>query len=107
MKRVEYIDALRGFTMLLVVYSHIIIWGYHTIDFPSYHYFFLPRNLEIISNFFKNYNNPIIEFVLTMILSIIVTCITLVVSEFIRLSPFLARNLFGAKSDFNKCDNQL
>jgi peptidoglycan/LPS O-acetylase OafA/YrhL len=28
-KRIEYIDALRGFTMYLVVYSHIWTYGYH------------------------------------------------------------------------------
>lgn len=27
--RVEYIDAMRGFTMLLVVFGHIILYGYH------------------------------------------------------------------------------
>lgn len=27
-KRIEYLDAIRGFTMLLVVYSHILFYGY-------------------------------------------------------------------------------
>lgn len=27
-KRIEYIDAMRGFTMLLVVYSHILVFSY-------------------------------------------------------------------------------
>ena len=31
-KRIEYIDALRGFTMLLVVYAHVRLYGYHQID---------------------------------------------------------------------------
>lgn len=30
-KRIEYIDAMRGFTMLLVVYSHILFYGYNDI----------------------------------------------------------------------------
>lgn len=31
-KRIEYIDAMRGFTMLLIVYGHIRIFGYHQTD---------------------------------------------------------------------------
>ena len=31
-KRLEYIDALRGFTMILVVFAHIINYGYHITD---------------------------------------------------------------------------
>ena len=27
-KRIEYIDAMRGFTMILVVFSHICVYGY-------------------------------------------------------------------------------
>lgn len=29
MKRIEYIDALRGFTMILVVFAHISLYAYH------------------------------------------------------------------------------
>lgn len=31
-KRIEYIDAMRGFTMLLVVYSHVRLFGFHESD---------------------------------------------------------------------------
>ena len=34
-KRIEYIDALRGFTMFLVVFSHIWTFGYHVEDKPD------------------------------------------------------------------------
>lgn len=30
-KRIEYIDAMRGFTMILVVYSHILFFGYDDV----------------------------------------------------------------------------
>lgn len=39
-KRIEYIDAMRGFTMILVVYSHIITIGYG-ISFPTWNNFFI------------------------------------------------------------------
>jgi len=29
MKRIEYIDAMRGFTMILVVFAHISFYAYH------------------------------------------------------------------------------
>ena len=38
--RIEYIDAMRGFTMLLVVYSHVSTIGYGT-SYPSFNDFFL------------------------------------------------------------------
>lgn len=43
-KRIEYIDALRGFTMFLVVYSHIWTFGYHADSTTSFSH--------ILTNFF-------------------------------------------------------
>lgn len=43
-KRIEYIDAMRGFTMILVVYSHIWTFCYHAYDTHSF--------ANILSNFF-------------------------------------------------------
>ena len=34
-KRIEYVDALRGFTMFLVVFSHIWTFGYHVEEKPD------------------------------------------------------------------------
>ena len=34
-KRIEYIDAMRGFTMILVVYAHIRFYGYHINDYSD------------------------------------------------------------------------
>ncbi len=39
--RISYIDALRGLTMILVVYSHIQVIGYHAIIKNSFNSFFL------------------------------------------------------------------
>ena len=40
-KRIEYIDAMRGFTMILVVYSHIIFFGYGDDSITSFNFFFV------------------------------------------------------------------
>lgn len=51
-KRIEYIDAMRGFTMLLVVYSHILLFGYSDL---------LIRDNEILSfnRFFLTFRMPL------------------------------------------------
>lgn len=43
-KRIEYIDALRGFTMFLVVYSHIWTYGYHVDERNGF--------VNVLTNFF-------------------------------------------------------
>jgi surface polysaccharide O-acyltransferase-like enzyme len=42
-KRIEYIDALRGFTMILVVFQHVatFCWGISNKDIPSVHEYFM------------------------------------------------------------------
>lgn len=35
-QRIEYIDALRGFAILLVVFGHIHLRGYEMVSGPSY-----------------------------------------------------------------------
>lgn len=42
-KRIEYLDAMRGFTMLLVVYSHIQYFSYHNVSLPWNQVFILFR----------------------------------------------------------------
>lgn len=36
-KRIEYIDAMRGFTMLLVVYSHVLVFSYDNLIVYNLH----------------------------------------------------------------------
>lgn len=49
-KRIEYIDALRGFSMYLVVYSHIWTFGYHADRKNSFAYILL--NFFLVLFFF-------------------------------------------------------
>ena len=49
-KRIEYIDALRGFSMYLVVYSHIWTFGYHADSKNSFDHILL--NFFLVLFFF-------------------------------------------------------
>lgn len=52
-KRLEYIDALRGFTMILVVFAHIINYGYHITDAKA-------ETMDTFNNLFIRFRMPII-----------------------------------------------
>lgn len=69
--------------------------GKRTLDIYLLHYFFLPTNLKQVGCFFAENNNIILEFTLCLVLSLIVLSACLLMSNIIRLSPFLAKYLFG------------
>lgn len=71
--------------------------GRRTLDIYLLHYFFLPKNMEDLGEFFLRHSNPVIEFGVSLFLALLVIVICLVVSNIIRLSPFLAHCLFGTK----------
>ena len=70
--------------------------GRRTLDIYLIHYFFLPENLTFVT-VFKDHPMPILEFLASSTVAIIVIVASLLVSNIIRLSPFLAHWLFGAK----------
>ena len=71
--------------------------GRRTLDIYLLHYFFLPRNLQVIGKFFNTYNNPTVEFFVCLVFALMVIGLALLISNIIRLSPFLAHYLFGVK----------
>ena len=71
--------------------------GRHTLDIYLLHYFFIPRNLQMIGEFFKSYPNPTIELFFSSALALIVIGICLLVSKVLCTSPTLANVLFGKK----------
>lgn len=71
--------------------------GRRTLDIYLLHYFFLPRNLGPIAQFFNTYQNPSLEIFVSLIISIMVICLCLLMSKIIRLSPVLADWLLGVK----------
>lgn len=73
------------------------IIGRYTLDIYFIHYFFLPRNLSIIGDWFKQYSNPIIEYVLALIIAAMLIVVSMFIGRIIRLSSLLAHWLLGEK----------
>lgn len=71
--------------------------GRYTLDVYFIHYFFLPRNMAVIGEWFKANPNPIIEYVLAMAIAAVVIAASLLVGRIIRISPTLAHWLLAAK----------
>lgn len=88
----------RSFTSDTVIGKSLQYIGRRTLDIYLLHYFFLPRNLDVIGHFFSNNPNPTLELVVSFVLALIVIGICLVTSQVIRISPILAHWLFGAKT---------
>ena len=72
--------------------------GRRTLDVYLLHYFFLPGNLSILGTFIKTNGSPIVELVISLLLALIVISVCLILSNILRMSPILARFLFGVKT---------
>ena len=75
--------------------------GRRTLDIYLLHYFLIP-SIPQIGNFFKSYNNFVLEATTVVALSLIVILFCLIISNIIRISPLLAHYLFGAKKEAQK-----
>ncbi len=71
--------------------------GKRTLDVYLLHYFFLPRHLDVVGDFFLNNSNPSVDFFCSFLLAIMVVALSLVASNVIRTSETLAHWLFGVK----------
>ena len=71
--------------------------GRRTLDIYLLHYFFLPYNLSGIGDILHIYSNKFINAIIMFALSLLLIVFCLFISEVLRLSPFLAHYLFGAK----------
>ena len=68
--------------------------GQRTLDVYMLHFFFIPC-LFSIGHYFKMQPNYVLELLCGLFLSVCVVALSLLVSNFLRLSPILARVLFG------------
>ena len=74
--------------------------GRRTLDIYLIHTFLLPTSLSIFT-LFKDHPMPVIEATSSLLVSIIIVAACLLISNIIRLSPFLAHWMFGAKNKVN------
>ena len=70
--------------------------GRRTLDIYLIHYFFLP-NMKFLREWLMPSNMLLIQFTLATLISFLVIGVSLLMSEIIRSSNFLAHYLFGVK----------
>lgn len=71
--------------------------GKRTLDIYFLHYFFLPYNLSAVGQWFSTNQNPLLEFILSIVLAIFVIICCLTTSRIIRISTSLTYLLLGGK----------
>lgn len=71
--------------------------GKRTLDIYLLHYFFIPRKLYELCEISRYPENFVFNFFVTLTVAAIVIAFCLLVSNLIRVSPLLARVLFGVK----------
>ena len=102
------LGGIFGMMMVFALFRHAATWlerlhlsrplryvGTRTLDIYLLHFFFLPRFLMAYSPQLHAYNNSLLEFAVIMPIALVVLLISLLGSYILRLSPFLARYLFG------------
>lgn len=73
------------------------LFGRRSLEIYFLHYFFIPLQLGDAFSIFREYNLPIIEFVFSLIVSLMVIAVCLTIGAVLRTSPKLGRLLFGAQ----------
>lgn len=69
--------------------------GRRTLDIYLIHYFLVPSNLDL--SFLSTTSMPIIELVITFCIGIIIVGVCLLISNIIRISPWVSQTFFGAR----------
>ena len=88
----QYFHKYSSSIMMYKYFSHI---GLYTLEIYLLHYFFLPRNLQFIGNFFIDSPSLVLEMFVSMIIAILVIIVCLATSSFIKVSDRLGQLLFG------------
>lgn len=91
----SYISTRPTSHFSLFIFHTLTFIGTRTLDIYLLHYFFLPRFLLTYGDQLRAYDSQLLEFFVALILALIVVGLCLIISRIIRLSPFLAKYLFG------------
>ena len=70
--------------------------GKRTLDIYLLHYFIIPYNLHYIGDWLLQNDNKTFDMLITLFLALWIIALSLLLSNVIRLSPYLAHYLFGA-----------
>ena len=71
--------------------------GRRTLDIYLIHYFLVPVNMHDVVTVFQDHSMPIIEGSVSCVIAMLIIAMSLLIGNIIRLSPFLAHWVFGAK----------
>lgn len=71
--------------------------GTRTLDIYLLHFFFLPESMLLLNRQLQAYSNKGLEVAVVLGEALVVLACCLLVSYILRLSPFLAKYLFGVK----------
>ena len=87
-----------GFSKQTILGRWLQYIGKHTLEIYLLHYFFLPRNLHFIGDYFALNPSPVLEFFISMLIACMVISVCLVLSSVIRISDKFDFVLFGKTS---------
>ena len=73
--------------------------GRYTLDIYFIHYFFIPRHLSMVGDWFVLNPNPIIELLLAVTVAGLLIIVSLAISKILRMSPTLAHWTLGVKNN--------
>jgi surface polysaccharide O-acyltransferase-like enzyme len=74
--------------------------GRRTLDVYLIHYLLVPRQMGKVITVFTDHPMPLIEATVSLLIALIIVAVCLLIGNIIRLSPWLAKWVFGAKPSF-------
>ena len=85
------------FTKSKIIGSILQYIGQRTLDIYLLHFFFLPYHMNGMGIWLSQHSSKSVDMIIFLILSLWIIAISLLISNIIRLSPFLGHYLFGVK----------